>query len=211
MKYTTRLQNYNINPQLSSQRNLHKTKKAMRRSIVMMLLSLFLLSGSGYAYADNHRGGQDKGRKEQKYDRRPTGNKDKGANKKVEKNRPERKPGNVGNVHNPQPQRPVAPAPPKAPGHAPRHYNHAYHYPNYSVHDNLGYMVSRVTRGGSDVNVWQVDPNTYVVKFRRGPRMYAQYLYPYEGRYGACNAISLDWAPLSPWSLIPSVHLNINL
>lgn len=153
----------------------------MRRLLAVSLLSLFLLSGTGYAYADHHRGGSHyKGRKEQKFDkRRSNGKKHHGH-----------------------------PAPP---AYRPKHYNHAYHYPTYSVHDNLGYMISRIASGGRDVNVWQVNEGTYVVRFRKGNHLYAQYLYPYEGRYGKRNTISVNWAPLSPWALIPSIHLNINI
>lgn len=153
----------------------------MRRLLAVSLLSLFLLSGTGYAYADHHRGGSHyKGRKEQKFDkRRSNGKKHHGH-----------------------------PAPP---AYRPKHYNHAYHYPTYSVHDNLGYMIRRIASGGRDVNVWQVNEGTYVVRFRKGNHLYAQYLYPYEGRYGKRNTISVNWAPLSPWALIPSIHLNINI
>ena len=182
----------------------------MRRLLVTSLLSLFLLSGTGFAYADHHRGDRhDKGRKEQRFDKkRPGDKKDKWHHKNFGERRPDRPHGNARHINHRHPK------PPMHPGHSafrPRHYNHAYHYPSYTVHDNLGYMVSRITRGGRDVNVWQVDPYTYVVRFRKGNHLYVQYLYPYEGRYGRCNVISINWAPLSPWALIPSIHLNINL
>lgn len=162
----------------------------MRRLIVSTLLSLFLISGTGLAFADHHRGGDhEKGRKEQRY----------------HKKRHDHKHGKeVHNRHRPQ-------LPPSLPAYRPKHHNHAYHYQHYSIHDNLAYMVSRITRGGRDVNVWQVNPNTYVVRFRKGNHLYAQYLYPYEGRYGKRNTISVNWVPQSPWALIPSIHLNIDL
>lgn len=194
----------------------------MRRLIVTTFLSLFLISGTGMAFADNHRGGNhDKGRKEQKFDKkRPDGNKDRGRSKDRGRNKDKGhnkghdnkghgfRPGNSGHFNH-QPQMP--PAPPVHNGYRPKHYNHAYHYPTYSIHDNLGFMISQIARGGRDVNVWQVDPYTYVVRFRKGNHMYAQYLYPYEGRYGERSTISVNWAPLSPWTLIPGIHLNINL
>lgn len=185
----------------------------MRRLIVSTLLSLFLISGTGFAFADNHRGGgHDKGHKEQKFDKkRHDGKKDhgnKGFGNKHNKNVPDRKPGKPGNIGH---KSPMPPAPPAPPAFRPKHYNHAYHYPHYSVHDNLGYMISQIARGGRDINVWQVDPGTYVVRFRKGNHLFAQYLYPYEGRYGKRNTISVNWSPLSPWTLIPSIHLNINL
>lgn len=189
----------------------------MRRSALITLLSLFLISGSGYAYADNHRGDRhDKGRKEQRFDKKGHNGKkdkhhDKKHDKKYDKKRPGRPPGNVGHIDYRPPKPPKHHSHPAPPPYRPKHYNHAYHYPNYSVHDNLGYMVSRITRGARDVNVWQVDPYTYMVRFRKGRRLYAQYIYPYEGRYGQRNTITVDWAPLSPWALIPSIHLNFNL
>ncbi len=182
----------------------------MRRLLVTSLLSLFLLSGTGFAYADHHRGDRHvKGRKEQRFDKkRPGDKKDEWHHKNFGEKRPDRPHGNARHISHRPPKHP------KHPGHPafhPRHYNHAYHYPSYTVHDNLGYMVSRITRGGRDVNVWQVDPYTYVVRFRKGNHLYAQYLYPYEERYGRCNTISINWSPLSPWALIQSLHLNINL
>lgn len=188
----------------------------MRRILVTSLLSLFLLSGTGYAYADHHRGDRDKDRKEWKGDKkRPGGKKDKHHDRKHDKDRHDR-PGkhHGGPGFKPGHQRPTPPPPPPAHRHGwrPTHYNHAYYYPGgYSVHENLGYMISRVVGGGRDFNVWQVDEGTYVVRFRKGRKLYTQYLYPYEGRYGKRSSISLNWAPQSPWSLIPSIHLNFNL
>ena len=181
----------------------------MRRLLATSLLSIFLLSGTGYAYADHHRGGShDKDRKEQRFDKkRYNGKKDKGHDKK----RYDRPPGNVGHIKYKVPKPPKHHGHPAPPAYRPKHYNHAYHYPTYSVHDNLGYMISRIAGGGRDVNVWQVDEGTYVVRFRKGNHLYSQYLYPYEGRYGKRNTISVNWTPLSPWALIPSIHLNINL
>lgn len=164
---------------------------------MISLLSIFIISGYGYSYAGNHRGGgHDKERKELKSDRKRGGApKGKGH----------------GNIKHNQPKPPRHHAVPAPPRYRPKHYNHAYHYPNYTVHDNLAYMVGRIVKGGHDVNVWQVDPYTYVVRFRKGNRIYSQYIYPYEGRYGNRNTISVDWTPLSPWTLIPSIHLNLNL
>lgn len=177
----------------------------MRRLIVTTVLSLFLISGFGNAYADDHHGrNHDKDRKEYRQDKKHHDDKKRHDGKRhhEEKRRPNIK---KGHGH------PTPPPPPAPHFNRPRHYNHAYHYPHYSVHDNLGYMISRIVNGGRDVNVWQVNSNTYAVRFRKGNRMYLQYLYPYEGRYGKRSTISVNWAPLSPWALIPSVHLNINL
>lgn len=186
----------------------------MRRLIITSLLSLFLLSGTGYAYADHHRGGHDKDRKEWKHDKKHDKKKDKYRKEQEKKWKKEQKKRwkKHDDRHHGIPSHGFRPTPPPPPKHyRPRHHNHAYYYPNYSVHENLGYMVSRITRGGRDVNVWQVDEGTYVVRFRKGNHLYAQYLYPYEGRYGNRSTISLNWAPASPWSLIPAIHLNFNL
>lgn len=185
----------------------------MRRLIITSLLTLFLISGTGFSYADNHRGGHDRDRKEHKYERKGNDKKrDKDRDKKREEQerkwKKEQEKRSKGHGR-PDMGRPLPPPPP--PAYRPRHYNHAYHYPHYSVHDNLGYMISRIASGGMVVNVWQVDEGTYVVRFRKGNRMYAQYLYPYEGRYGKRSTITLDWSPLPPWTLIPGIHLNINL
>lgn len=195
----------------------------MRRLIIASLLSLFLISGTGFAFADHHRGGHDKDRKEHKYDRKHGGDKkwkdhdkkwkdrDKDWKKQEKKRQKEYEKRMKKARKNAYRHGPVPPPPPPPPSHGPRHYNHAYHYPHYSVHDNLGFMINRIARGGRDVNVWQVDEGTYVVRFRKGKHMYAQYLYPYEGRYGRRSTISVNWAPQSIWSLIPSIHLNINI
>ncbi len=75
----------------------------------------------------------------------------------------------------------------------------------------LPYMVDYVTRGCHDVNVWQVSSDTFIVKYRRGGRWYTQYLYPYSEMYGNPTLISINWQPLSPWTFIPPIQLNINL
>lgn len=185
----------------------------MRRLIVTTFLSLFLISGTGIAFADNHRNsGRDNGRKEQSFDKtRPNGNNHAGNNKAPDKNQPSanRRPGNVAQPNHAPSNQPAAPV--RHNVSAPKHYNHAYHYPTYTVHDNLGYMVDQITRGGSEVNVWQVDASTYAVRFRKGNHLFVQYLYPYEGRYGQRSTISLNWSPRSIWTLIPNINLNINL
>lgn len=75
----------------------------------------------------------------------------------------------------------------------------------------LPHMVHYATRGCHDVDVWQVNRDTYLVKYRRGRRWYTQYVYPYAGRYGSPTLISVNWQPQSPWTLIPPIQLNINL
>ncbi len=185
----------------------------MRRLIVTTFLSLFLISGTGIAFADNHRsGGHDNGRREQSFNKtRPNGNKPNGNNPAPGKDQPTggHRPENVGQPDHRPSFQPAAPV--RNNVGAPKHYSHAYHYPTYMVHDNLGYMVSHITRGGSDVTVWQVDATTYAVRFRKGNHLFVQYLYPYDGRYGQRSTISVNWSPLAPWTLIPNINLNINL
>lgn len=75
----------------------------------------------------------------------------------------------------------------------------------------LPHMVNYATRGCHDVAVWQVDAVTFLVKYRRGGRWYTRYVYPYAEEYGAPTLISVNWQPMSPWTLIPPIQLNINL
>lgn len=208
----------------------------MRRLVTSLILSLFLLSGTGVAFADKH---NDRDRKEYKHDnRRPgygQGNHKRPGSGKDDKKRPgfghddKKRPGfgqgnnrpghnHGGNSHkrpgygqndryhhNRPASRPhhYAPAPP--PPH--HHYGPAPH----PIHHNLAGMVRHATRGCHDVAVWQVDYDTYVVRYRKGNRFYTQYIYPYAGRYGSRNRISVNWSPMSPWTFIPNIQLNINL
>lgn len=112
-----------------------------------------------------------------------------------------------------------------------KHHDRRYHY-----HDNLGYLVSRAARGGHSTVVWQVSPDTYVVRYVKGGNYYMRYLYPNSGRYGSALRLVADgpgwWyqygdrrrrfheangglrlylngSPQNPWQLIPSLELNI--
>ena len=191
----------------------------MRKIMTCILLSLFISVGTGEVFASvsNDRGGdrkeqRDKGKNHDKgnkhHNRRPGNKKDK-HNKKDKDFRPGRgghslpAPGH--NAVRPAPGHRPAPAPVHRPPHRPHHYVPAPPPPG------LGPMVSHATRGCRDVAVWQVDHDTYVVKYRRGKKYYTQYLYPYAGRYGDRSLISVNWQPLSPWTLIPPIQLNINL
>lgn len=190
----------------------------MRKIMTCILLSLCISVGTVDVFAS---GGSDRGneRKEQ----RDKGNKNDKNNQrgnrlpgnksdKDKKNSKDLRPGKGGHSlpapgHNAG--RPaLAPRPAPAPVHrpAPRPSHYAPAPP-----PGLGPMVSHATRGCRDVAVWQVDHDTYVVKYRRGKKYYTQYLYPYAGRYGDRSLISVNWQPLSPWTLIPPIQLNINL
>lgn len=116
---------------------------------------------------------------------------------------------------------------------APGHYYRPHHHP-----PKLGYMVNHAIRGGRYDNVWMVGPGQYAVRFFRNGRHYMQYIWPETGRYGTpfrvvmaapgqwyaydnCNQwyyddgnslrISLNGSYLTPWTLVPSIELNINL
>lgn len=117
--------------------------------------------------------------------------------------------------------------------HAPGHSYRPHHH-----HPQLGYMVNHAIRGGRYDNVWMVGPGQYAVRFYRNGCYYMQYIWPETGRYGnpfriimagpgewyaynnrnqwyyddgATLRISLNGSPLNPWTLVPSVELNINL
>lgn len=81
-----------------------------------------------------------------------------------------------------------------------------YYYP-----ENLAYMARRAAGPGQVVDVWMVDPQTYVVKYRHGNRFYTRSFHPYTGRYDAPALISVNWNPLSGWLQVPPIQININL
>lgn len=81
----------------------------------------------------------------------------------------------------------------------------------YIVPDPLSDMVRYTLGSGQFVDLWQINYDTYLLKYRVGNRYYSRYLYPYSGQYGPVNNISLNWSPNSFMSLIPSFQLNINL
>lgn len=144
-----------------------------------------------------------------------------------------------GNGHKPQTpppgHRPGHGSSVKAPGH------HAGPRPGYGNHHHpprLAPMVKHCVGRGRYDHVWMVGPGQYAVRFFRNGKYYMQYIWPETGRYGSpfriiMNApgewyaynnrnqlyyeegntlrISLNGSPMSPWTLIPSVELNINL
>ena len=114
-----------------------------------------------------------------------------------------------------------------APGHGARPH-----------HPKLGYMVNHAIRGGRYDRVWMVAPGQYAVRFFRNGNYYMQYIWPEYGRYGDpfriisggpgrwymygnpnqiyyddgnSLRISLNGSYMDPWTLIPSIELNINL
>ncbi len=209
----------------------------MRRKFTYLLLSVFLLVGSGQAMADrNNNGG--KARQEQGNNHRPgnrgnnnrgnSGNKNHNGGNKYhfvndKKHHNDKHygkpghnshPGNHGNSHKGHHHH-GAPVPP--PPHMPvmRPGTGAAFHPGPAMPPppppRLPHMVNYATRGCQDVAVWQVDPETFLVRYRRGGRWYTRYVYPYAERYGAPTLISVNWQPSAPWTLIPPIQLNINL
>lgn len=190
----------------------------MKRIFTILLLSMFMAIGTGETFADRHDGhGRD--RKEQHYKGRP-GGKDRNhgkdhhdkkykENKKHDKHKDYRHDKRGDYRHDKRHARPAprhyAPAPPR------RHHTGRYAPPPPPPPPRLGHMVRYATRGMQDVAVWQVSHDTYIVKYRHGNRYYTRYLYPYAERYGNPSVISVGWQPLSPWTLIPPIQLNINL
>lgn len=112
---------------------------------------------------------------------------------------------------------------------------------NHRPHNHpprLGYMVNHAMRGGRYDNVWMVAPGQYAVRYMLNGLWYMQYIWPETGVYGtpfrvvmaspgewyaygnrnqwyyddgASLRISLNGTPQNPWTLVPSIELNINL
>ncbi len=161
----------------------------MRRIITSLILSLFILSGTGVAFADKHKH-HDRDRYEYRHDRRPSYKHHKHhdddddyykhmkkARKAEKKYWKERR---------------------KMESKYYRDYDHA-----------LRKMVAHAARGGRDVRVWRISDDTYLVKYYRGGRYYTQRLYPYSGRYGSRGIVNVNWNPLSSWTLLPSINISI--
>ncbi len=184
----------------------------MRRTCLLLIVSLFIALGSSSAYADNrnNNGGP---RQEQKGNIGKKGNGNKGNMGKPGN-------GNKGNVG--MPGNPGNPGNAGGPGNSPAPGNRVQPRPNNNpVHQvshrpvnapsRLPNMVSQITKGCHDVNVWQIDDETYIVKYRKGNRYYTRRIYPYSNSYGNPSLISINWQPLLLWSLIRPIQLNINL
>lgn len=80
-------------------------------------------------------------------------------------------------------------------------------YYDRRLHD----MVHHVSYGSPYVRVWQINPETYIVRYMRNGRYYTQRIYPYSGRYGGRNEVNINWSPETPWMLLPSFNINISL
>lgn len=170
----------------------------MRRIITSLILSLFIMSGTGVAFADKHKH-HDRDRYEYRHDRHYSykdhkhhkhhyddDRYDDGYCKHITKMRKSEK-------RYCRDRRKME-----------RRY-----YKDYDR--ELRKMVAYAARGGRDVHVWRISDDTYLVKYYKGGRFYTQRLYPYSGRYGSRGMVNINWNPLSSWTLLPSININIPL
>lgn len=70
-------------------------------------------------------------------------------------------------------------------------------------------MAKHASRGGSDVRVWRINADTYIVKYHKNGRWYTRRFYPNSGRYDVPGIININWSPLSSWTLLPNININI--
>lgn len=163
----------------------------MRPKVYLLLLSFLLSAGSVDVSAfngNNHRGQHSY---EQRHDKK-TDKKDKKKDKRKDNKK------NWDRRH--QALRPML---------GPRPVHHAKPVP--LLPPRLRDMVRHATRGGKDINVWRVNETTFVVRYRKGHKIYTRYLYPYTNRYGANNVVSVNWMPQAPWIEIAPLQINISL
>ena len=166
----------------------------MRRTFILLMVSLFISAGSAQAFAENHDKG--KPRQEQRDNRGEKHHHNKKGN-----------PGKDDRHHDKKAHKPS-----NGPAHHATHVKYGRPGGNAATPPpHLSPMVSKLTRGCQDVNVWQIDRETYLVKYRKGNRHYTRRLYPYANRYDNASLINVNWQPLSLWTLIPPIQLNINL
>lgn len=79
------------------------------------------------------------------------------------------------------------------------------------LYDTLSRMVMNTLCGGQLIDLWQISPDTFMMKYRIGNSYYSRSLYPYSNSYGSQSRISVGWSPSSFMTLIPSINLNISL
>lgn len=170
----------------------------MKKFTLTLLLSILLLGGySGAAFADRHHN-NGRGRQEHrddrfdKQDKKHNGHKNHGNNNHWNNNGHHNKPG----------WRPTPPPPPR-PVPLPHHGYNIERDPRF--HSMIAYAIN----GGTDYRVWRISYDTYIVKYRKGRKWYTRRFYPYANRYDAPGVISINWNPLSAWTLLPSININI--
>ena len=191
----------------------------MRNLIITIGLSILLTAGGFSGYAARTPRGERHERHEQRDNHRQSGNRnhnrhDNGNRRpdnghKDNRNKHDHKGPGHGDYRHPGNSAPRPgsygrPTPPPPPHHRPAMMPPGHRYP-----DRLGHMVSRAARGARNVSVWQVDNNTYVVRYFKKGRYYTRYLYPYANRYGAVQVLAPAWQPLSSWFTVPSVQVNL--
>ena len=175
----------------------------MKRIITLLVLSLLIFSGSGIAFADNNKKHGHK--QEQSSHSRPGSSSQNGfhsdknhnvGNRRKDKHNSLSRPGSMQDVKHRRP-----------------HYdNHnKKHGISSSYKKQLNKMVKYATRGGRNVSIWQIDSDTFIIRYLLGNQYYTQRLYPGSKRYGARKLVNVNWTPLSSWSIIPPISININL
>lgn len=196
----------------------------MRNLVITLGLALLMSFGGTMSYADNGHRGQARQEQHKGGNKRSHGNNHSNGTKPGSKG-PQGNKHNVakpnggsnhnkGHKHVTSAPRPGAPAHRTTPPPPPRKSRHHAPRPPHHYPPRLASMVGYATRGCSNVDVWQVDPNTFVVRYFRNGRYYTQYLYPYANRYGNIELLGGGWSPLSGWISIPLGSLgslNINL
>lgn len=206
----------------------------MRRFTISLILSLLISASSGIAFADKHHKGHgdDRDRYERKeYYRHDRDKHDKDWRKDHDRYRGDRDHGKYGPISMPRPgyggdnrgyskaRKDYYKAQKKyikeRERQARRYYRdrdryYRYRYGDYRDYDpELLRMIAYAARGGRDIRVWHISDDTFLIKYWLGGRYYTQRLYPGSGRYGARGMVNINWNPLSSWTLLPSININI--
>ena len=191
----------------------------MKKFTLSLLLSILLAGGySGAAFADkHHNNGRDhQEHRDNRFDKRNNKhnkNHDKGNHNKWKDSHK-----NHGNNHwdkkhglNHGPNHPNHPGMRPTPPPPPRPVSGSHHGYNIERDPRFHKMIAHAINGGTDYRVWRVSHDTYIVKYRKGRRWYTRRFYPYADRYDAPGLININWNPMSAWTLLPSININIPL
>lgn len=103
-----------------------------------------------------------------------------------------------------------------------RHQNYIKQQRNYYKHQvrmsrhyhrdferNFWRMVAQAAYGGTNVNVWQISNDCYMVRFLLNGHYYTRPIYPYSNSYGSRSLISVNWRPANSWINIPLININL--
>lgn len=112
------------------------------------------------------------------------------------------------------------------------------HNNNHHSGAHFNKMVRHAIGGGNNAVVWQIGPFEYIVKFKKGKNHYMRRFYTNTGQYGPVSRIVIagpdEWylaadrnrryrsngshlnvyvngTPLSPWTLIPDIDINVHI